>query len=181
MGIGDRSSGREAPQGDEQAIERYRYMLRTAPPDVIEQAHQEAFAQLTDRQRRMVLEELQKAAPEYERKARAGGADDPASLARMATRAEVRQPGTIERIFGGAGGMGGAGMGGFLAGTFLSSLAGTVIGSMIAQQFLAHGSGAEAHAAESLPDQGGYGTADDAEMEADGFDSDVGDTGDIDV
>lgn len=29
---------------DEQAIERYRYMLRTAPPDQVEQAHAEAFA-----------------------------------------------------------------------------------------------------------------------------------------
>jgi hypothetical protein len=28
---------------DQQAIERYRYMLRTAPPDDIERAHEEAF------------------------------------------------------------------------------------------------------------------------------------------
>ena len=27
---------------DQQAIERYRYMLRTAPPDDIERAHEEA-------------------------------------------------------------------------------------------------------------------------------------------
>jgi hypothetical protein len=121
---------------DEQAIERYRYMLRTAPPETIEQAHAEAFARLTDRQRRLVLEQLIKATPE--REGRAAAADDPASLARLATRAEVRQPGTIERLLGGAGGRGGPGLGGFMAGTLLSSLAGTVIGSMIAQQFFAH-------------------------------------------
>ena len=28
---------------DEQAVERYRYLLRTAPPETIEEAHAEAF------------------------------------------------------------------------------------------------------------------------------------------
>jgi hypothetical protein len=32
---------------DEQAVERYRYLLRTAPPETIEEAHAEAFAKLT--------------------------------------------------------------------------------------------------------------------------------------
>ena len=36
---------------DDQAIARYRYLLRTAPPLTIEQAHAEAFAQLTPDQR----------------------------------------------------------------------------------------------------------------------------------
>ena len=36
---------------DEAAIARYRYMLKTAPPETIEQAHAEAFAQLTPEQR----------------------------------------------------------------------------------------------------------------------------------
>jgi len=40
---------------DERAIERYRYMLRTAPPDTVEEAHAEAFGQLTPEQRQMVL------------------------------------------------------------------------------------------------------------------------------
>ena len=43
---------------DPRAIERYRYMLRTAPPDDIERAHAEAFAQLTPEQRATVLREL---------------------------------------------------------------------------------------------------------------------------
>jgi hypothetical protein len=177
MGIGDRSFGRETPLSDEQAIERYRYMLRTAPPEVIERAHQEAFAQLTDQQRRMVLEELRRNAPEYERGAK-GAADDPASLARMATRAEVRQPGTIERMLGGAGRTGGAGLGGLLAGGFLGSLAGTVVGSMIAQQFFAHAAGAEPWTAENASDAV---DEDDVDRGGDDFDSDFGGDGGVEV
>jgi hypothetical protein len=95
---------------DEQAVARYRYMLQTAPPETIEQAHTEAFARLTAEQRRLVLEELSADAPEAER---AQAKDDPRSLGRMATRAEIRQPGAIERTFGRMGG--GAGMGGIMA------------------------------------------------------------------
>ncbi len=117
---------------DEQAIERYRYLVRTAPPEAIEQAHEQAFAQLTPEQRRIVLEELSKTVPAHERIDR----DDPTSLARIATRAELRQPGVVERIFyepsptrGGAYGY----SGGLFGGGFMSSLAGAFVGSMIAQ------------------------------------------------
>src|SRR5688500_3234244 len=41
-----------APDADAQALERYRYMLKTAPPETLEQAHAEAFAKLTPEQRR---------------------------------------------------------------------------------------------------------------------------------
>jgi hypothetical protein len=83
---------------DQQALDRYRYMLRTAPPDDVERAHEEAFAQLTPEQRQAVLRELAQVVPASE-----VGGDDPRSLARTATRAEMREPGTIERTFGGAG------------------------------------------------------------------------------
>src|SRR5262245_4988334 len=52
----------------------------------------------------------------------------------MATRAELRQPGVMERLFGG--GQGGPGFGSMLAGSLLGSIAGTVLGSMVAQHFL---------------------------------------------
>ena len=68
---------------DEQAIERYRYLLRTAPPDQIEQAHREAFAGLSPEQRSAVLAELSKELPPGERPT----SDDPQQLARAATRA----------------------------------------------------------------------------------------------
>ncbi|MET0388695.1 MAG: hypothetical protein ABW321_22175 [Polyangiales bacterium] len=131
-----------APGGnaDEQAIARYRYLLRTAPPEAIEQAHAEAFAQLTPEQRTEVLRQLSAELPGSER---AGAQqDDPQGLARLATRAELRQPGVLEKLFGargvGAPGMapGGVGLGGMMAGSLLSSIAGTFIGSAIAHQFL---------------------------------------------
>jgi hypothetical protein len=87
--------GSARPTTDEQAIERYRYLLRTAPPETIEEAHAEAFAQLTPEQRQQVLAELSRELPEHERAA--GYADDPRSLARLATRTEMRQPGSLER------------------------------------------------------------------------------------
>jgi hypothetical protein len=124
---------------EDQAIERYRYMLRTAPPETIEQAHAEAIAKLTPEQRQRVLQELSNEIPEGERAAAARAGFSPEDLARTATRAEVRQPGVMERTFGGLGaGQGGAmapGFGGLLAGSFLSSMAGTVLGSMIGQHF----------------------------------------------
>jgi hypothetical protein len=39
---------------DQLAIERYRYLLRTAPPESIEAVHAEAFAKLTPLQRAKV-------------------------------------------------------------------------------------------------------------------------------
>jgi hypothetical protein len=124
--------GAGAKDPDEAAIERYRYMLRTAPPETVEQAHAEAFAKLTPEQRQKVLADLSAEVPPSERTS----SDDPRSLARMATRAEMRQPGTMERALGGGRGMGGGmGMGGMIAGTLLASVAGAFIGTAIADAF----------------------------------------------
>jgi hypothetical protein len=135
MGFLDRLLGRSEPPAspappatpetltDEQALERYRYLVRTAPPDAIEQAHEQAFAALTPEQRRQALQDLSAEVPEQER----ATDDDPRSLARMATRAEVSRPGTVERAFGGGGVLGGAG------GLLLTSFAGAFVGTAIAQ------------------------------------------------
>jgi hypothetical protein len=131
----ERLAGDEQPLSDEQAIQRYRYLLRTAPPETIEQAHAEAFAQLTPEQRAQVLRELGAAVSPQERAALGPGQDDPQTLARLATRAEVRQPGTLERTFGGMGWGGGGMMGVGWGGSFLPALAGSLVGTMIAQQF----------------------------------------------
>jgi len=117
---------------DQQAIARYRYLLKTAPPETIEQAHAEAFAQLTPEQRRLVLQQIAQELPASERPLADQNALSPQTLARLATRAEMRQPGSTERMFGQAGG---ASVGGVMAGSLLSSIAGAVIGSMIARQF----------------------------------------------
>ena len=132
---------------DEVAIDRYRYMLRTAPPEQVEQAHAEAFAKLTPQQRHQVLADLSAAVPVAERVQ----SDDPRSLARMATRAEMRQPGTMERALGGRG----MGMGGMIAGGLLASVAGAFIGTAIADaMFDFNDSGESAEAADAGGDGG---------------------------
>ena len=130
---------------DQQALERYRYMLRTAPPDDIERAHEEAFTQLSPDQRAAVLRELAGQVPPSEI-----GGDDPKSLARAATRAEMRQPGTMERTFGGAGVPG-------LGSMFLATLAGAFVGSAIADAFFDNDASTDtsADAGDAPADDGG--------------------------
>jgi hypothetical protein len=53
-------------------------------------------------------------------------------MARMATRAEMHHPGTMERTLGGRQG---PGMGSMIAGTLLASVAGAFIGTAIADAF----------------------------------------------
>jgi hypothetical protein len=124
---------------DEQAVERYRYLLRTAPPETIEAAHAEAFAKLTPEQRRLVLDELSNSLTPAEQSAGVAYDEEPRSLARLATRAEMRQPGTLERTWSGMPampGMGGVGFGGSMMNTFMGTFAGVMLGSMIADAFL---------------------------------------------
>jgi hypothetical protein len=162
------ASSRAAPGEltDEQALERYRYLVRTAPPDAIERAHEEAFARLTPEQRRLALRDLSAALPEHERT----GGDDPSSLARMATRAETSRPGTVERAFGGGGGM--------LGGTLLASFAAAFAGSLVAQSLFSELGGEEAGAEA---DGGAEGDAGDAGGDAGGGDFGGGDIGGGDI
>jgi hypothetical protein len=165
-GFLDRLLGRDEPRHsttprsgsgeltDEQALERYRYLVRTAPPDRIEEAHEEAFARLTPEQRSRALQELTAAVPAGERADR----DDPRSLARMATRAELRAPGSVERAFG-RGGMG-IGLGGTLLGSFAAAFAGTIVAQSLMDELGDEGerdSGAEP---EGGSDASGDDTAD---------------------
>lgn len=159
MGLWDKLTGRDrkappATNSDEQAVERYRYLLRTAPPDQVEQAHAEAFAGLSPEQRQQVLQQLSGELPPGER----ADSDDPQALARMATRAEMRQPGTLERN------LGGVGMGGVVGGSLLGSVAGAFIGTSIAMSLLGayDGDGAsDAEAAETSDTGGGEDTGGD--------------------
>jgi hypothetical protein len=165
--------GRARPNADEQAVERYRYLLRTAPPETIEEAHAEAFAQLTPEQRKLVLTELTRELPEHERSA--GYGDDPRSLARLATRQEMRQPGSLERSFGGMSGRG-MGFGGSMASSFLGAFAGLLIGSAIAEQFFGD-EGSDQSADGGDGDAGDGGDAGDAGGDFDGGDFGGGDFG----
>jgi len=111
---------------DDRAVERYRYLLQTAPPETIEQVHAEAFAKLSPEQRRLVFDELARTSPAGE----APADDQPATLARAATRSELRQPGTMERS------LGAPSFGQMVGASLLGTVAGYVIGSAIATAFL---------------------------------------------
>lgn len=168
--------GGPPPPPDAQALERYRYMIQTAPPETLEQAHEEAFAKLTPEQRRQVVAELAQAAPAQERDAIAAtSAEDPRAMARVATRAEIRQPGMMERT------LGGSGMG--LGGSLLTSFAAGFVGSMVAQSFFSAlggfgDSGDTAAADETAGDEVAQG---DEDMGADDFGGDGGGFDGVDV
>ncbi|MFD4420195.1 hypothetical protein ACFWN7_01675 [Agromyces sp. NPDC058484] len=170
---------------DELAVERYRYLLRTAPPESIEAVHAEAFAKLTPAQRAEVYRALAEQAPAGERIA----SDDPAALARAATRAEVRSPGSMERAFAGANtgnarsAQAGPSMGAMIGSSMLGTIAGVVIGSAIAQAFLPDPSSLEAGGGEAGTDAAAdagsadASGADAAGADAGGFDGGGGDFG----
>lgn len=114
---------------DQQALARYRYMIQTAPPEQIEQAHAEAFAKLTPAQRAQLLEQMTQSLPASEVAGLQSGQNDPRTLARVATRAEMRNPGYMEQNFGPQGRYGavGGGMMNSFFGTMVASFAGSMI------------------------------------------------------
>lgn len=97
-------------QSGADAVERYQYLLRTAPPDQLEKAHEEAFAAMSASERAEVLSALSNAG--------AMTTDDSAAgLARSATRLEMSQPGSLSSALSSTlGGRGGALLGGLAAG-----------------------------------------------------------------
>jgi hypothetical protein len=117
-----RTSARPADP-DAAAVERYRYLLRTAPPEDLERAHAEAFERLTPEQRDMAREELAAAIPPAE----APRSSEPRDLARSATRAEMREPGTLDRAFGRSPAAPG------MAGSFMHTFAAVFVGTTMAQ------------------------------------------------
>jgi len=147
---------------DEIAIERYRYLLRTAPPETIEQVHAEAFAKLTDPQRRQVLADLSGGLPAHEQPR----SSDPQTMARAATRAEYLNPGFMERTLGPQ--RQGPSFGSMLGSSILGTVVGYVIGSALVSSFLAptfaydqgyedgaSADGGEAGAGETAPAEAG--------------------------
>ncbi|WP_413602486.1 hypothetical protein [Curtobacterium sp. Curtsp57] len=162
---------------DQQAVERYRYLLRTAPPERIEEVHAEAFERLTPEQRQMVYDEFTRTAPAGD----APRGNDPRSLAQSATRSEIRQPGFMERSLGGmGGGAGGAfgqrqgpSFGSMLGASILGTVAGYVIGSTLMSAFLPDPSGFDG-GTDASGDAGDGGSGDTGGDSGDGGASDGG-------
>ena len=111
--------------------------------------------------------------PEPERQAMQRDGASATALARAATRAELKRPGAMERMFGSAGAGAAPGLGGLMAGTMLSSMAGMVLGSAIAHHFFAQDPASSA-ADLAAADGDGLQPADDpwtdADADAGGFD-----------
>jgi len=129
---GAQQPGLQPPRSeDEIAIERYRYLLRTAPPETIEQVHAEAFAKLTEPQRQQVLAELSAGLPTAEQPR----SSDPQAMARAATRAEYLNPGFMERTLGPQ--RQGPSFGSMLGSSILGTVVGYVIGSALVSSFMA--------------------------------------------
>jgi hypothetical protein len=155
---------------DDRAVERYRYLLQTAPPETIEQVHAEAFAKLTPEQRRLVFDELARTAPAGE----APADDEPGTLARAATRSELRQPGTMERS------LAGPSFGQMVGASLLGTVAGYVIGSALASAFLPPMDAGATDAGATDPGASDAGAADAGAADAGGFDGGgFGDFGDF--
>lgn len=150
------AASRRPPSEDERAVERYRYLLRTAPPETIEQVHAEAFGRLTEQQRALVYEELSKGSGTGERPL----SSEPATLARAATRKEMRAPGSLERTLTGPAVAGGPSFGSVVGGSLLGTVAGYVVGSALVSAF--------------LPWDGGVSSASDASSESGDDGSDFG-------
>jgi hypothetical protein len=160
MGFFDRLFGTEQPEqptqaaaptrkrsDDEIAVERYEYLLRTAPPATIEQVHTEAFAKLTPQQRDILFNKLTENSTASEAPKDAA----PASLAVAATRQEMQQPGTMARALGGYG----PSFGSTFASSLLGSVAGYVIGSAIVSSFFPNDFGNSDSSSDNNSDNAG--------------------------
>jgi hypothetical protein len=155
----------QQPDPDRVAVERYHYLLSTAPPEDLERAHAEAVERHTPEQRAIVRTDLDGAVPASE----APRSDDPRDLARVATRAELRQPGTLERTFGASQAPG-------MGGSFLQTFAAVFVATSAAQMLFGSLGDPYADAAPSDADASG---SDDGSWggESDAGATDLGDPG----
>lgn len=168
--------GNVPPQSDDQlAIERYRYLLRTAPPETIEQVHAEAFSKLSEPQRQQVLAELSAGLSPFEQPR----SSNPQDLARAATRAEYMNPGFMERTLGsqaGPGGRQGPGMGSMIGSSILGTVVGYVIGSALVSAFMAPAF-ADQGSGDGSGESGDSGADSGSAADGGGADASAGDTG----
>jgi len=125
---------------DQEAVDRYRQVARSLPPDQYEIAARQSFDRLSPQQRLEFGRYLQQQAhaqgiTDFDGDGVDDRYQDPAQLAAMTSRAEQRQPGILEQLIGGVGG-GGFG-GGFGSSPMAAQGGGGMLGSPIAKAALA--------------------------------------------
>jgi hypothetical protein len=89
---------------DREVQQRYRQTLRNAPPEIIEDAHAEAFSRLDPQERRLLAQRLRQQAamldaPYTDPYDRDEFDEDPRTLAHMARRAEEQNPSILDQLF----------------------------------------------------------------------------------
>jgi hypothetical protein len=91
---------------DEEAARRYREMMRHAPPDLAEQAHEHAFGQLPQRDRSALADRYRDAARDPNRPFDSynydtpDAASDPRNLGRMGHQAQEQDPDLFDKVLG---------------------------------------------------------------------------------
>ena len=91
---------------DEEAARRYREMMRHAPPDLAEQAHEQAFGQLPQRDRSALADQYRDAARDPNRPFdsynydTSDAAADPRNLGRMGYQAQEQDPDLFDKVLG---------------------------------------------------------------------------------
>lgn len=91
---------------DEEAARRYREMMRNASPKMAAEAHQHAFEQLPQQDRRAVADRFRSATEDPNRPfdgytySNADEAADPRNLGQMAGRASEKDPDLLEQLVG---------------------------------------------------------------------------------
>ena len=100
-----------------QTLERYRYLVSTAPAEVLAAAHRQAFTGLGLEHRIQIVSLLNARLPPVERVPH-HASNDPAVFSRAATRAEIREPSILEAALP----LGAGGLQGSLFGSVVESL-----------------------------------------------------------
>ncbi len=115
----------------ERTLQRYRFIVRTAPPDEMEEAYVAAFTAIPGEQRVRLPGELAQMLPEEERASIYLNQHDPQTLARIAIAAEQHHAGSIERVLRAVDG----GLRGLASSTLLNTFATAFVDSRTAQRF----------------------------------------------
>lgn len=115
----------------ERTLQRYRLIVRTAPPDDMEEAYVAAFSAVRAEQRVRLPGELAQALPEAQRANIYLNQHDPQTLAQIAIAVEKHQPGSTERVLRAVDG----GLSGLASSELMNTFATAFVDSRTAQRF----------------------------------------------
>ncbi|GAC1386038.1 MAG: hypothetical protein NVSMB42_06200 [Herpetosiphon sp.] len=85
--------------------DRYRYMLRNAPPEVVDQAHQQMMQQLSPDQRQQLATQMYQSMPQQNMQQQFDPrqlVQNPQMMGQMMRQTEQQNPGILDQVFGGA-------------------------------------------------------------------------------